>query len=262
MNPKHFTLITGASSGIGRAMAQECARRQQNVLLIALPGIELEETAALLRQEFAVEVAYFGVDLTEDGADRLIYEFCQSQDISIDILINNAGFGSNGAFDRHAPDFYEKMIKLNVMSTVLLTRRFLPELRQKQKAFILNTGSAAAFFDMPYKLVYAATKSFVYSFSRTLRQELTGSNVSVSVVCPGGVNTNVDVKKRTAQMGRMIQRMNLDPEEVAKAALDGLFKRKALILPGAAAKLYYGLNQILPYGLKLNLLHRIYQRTQ
>lgn len=256
-----FTLITGASLGIGRAFAIECAKRNMNLVLVALPTPDLEILAQELKQQYAIQVYHLGIDLTADQAAQSIYDFCQQNAIKIDILINNAGFGAAGGFERHNTAFHEKMIKLNVMAAVLLTHLFIPQLKQMPKAYILNTGSAAAFFDMPYKMIYSATKSFIYSFSRVLQQELKNTHVKVSVVCPGGVDTNEEVKKRTAQLNYFVRKTALTPEYVAKVSIEGMLKGKKLIIPGIGGKSYFLLSKIFPYSFKLWILERILRKT-
>lgn len=262
MTSKVYTLITGASMGIGRAIAEECASRNFHLLLVALPGEELEATVDQLKNKYPVDIHHLGLDLTHSEAAQEVLAYCQANQLAVNMLINNAGFGSSGAFDTAKSAFYEKMIQLNVLNTVVLTRLFIPELQKHQSAYILNTGSAAAFFDMPYKLVYSATKSFVYSFSRALRMELRSyTNISVSVICPAGVTTNEEVRQRTQQMGWVAVKTSLEPEFVAKQAINGMLARKALILPGLVAKIYFIASKVIPYQLKMSILTRIYKKA-
>lgn len=261
MQSPYFSLITGASMGIGKAMAEECAARGMHLILVALPGNDLEQVGEDIRRNYGVTVHCIGLDLTDAAAPKQLLAFCQEKELSVNMLINNAGFGASGAFVGASSDFYEQMMQLNVVNTVLLTRTFLPELQRHPQAYILNTGSAAAFFDMPYKLVYSATKTFIYSFSRALCAELKHTAIKVAVVCPGGVNTNEEVRKRTEQMGWFARKVTLEPEFVAQKAIQGLLRGKPLILPGAVAKLYYTAAKIIPYSLKMTILTRIYKKA-
>lgn len=259
-NREYFTLITGASSGIGRALAIEGARRGRHLALISLPGENLQEFSESLKKTYKIKTDFFEIDLTDKKAPRLVYEWCQNRNIQLNMLINNAGVGMGDHFDNLPLEFYEKMMMLNMVSLVCLTRLFLPELRNCPTAAILNSGSLAGFFPSPYKSVYAASKSFVNMFSLALREELRLSGISVSVLCPGSVPTNDAVKNRIPENGYFAKAALLSSERVARIALNKMEKGRAIIIPGFVNKLYYFIGFVFPYKLKVKFLSKLFRK--
>lgn len=251
-----YTLITGSSEGLGKALAIECARRGRNLILVALPGPELYALMDLLKANYAVDVVCIAKDLCRTDSSAELYEEVVSLNLKIDMLINNAGLGGTLLFEQGHPDFYEKQIRLNVLGTTLITRRFLPLLQENTSAYILNVGSLASFFYLPKKQVYGATKSFIYSFSKSLQKELKKQNVKVSILCPGGLNTNPSITliNRTGNYLTRVSAMN--PEEVAPIAINGLVKGKSVIIPGKLNKFFLILDWVLPPFFKRILMER------
>lgn len=241
-----YTLITGASSGIGKALALECAAKGMNLLLIALPGAELEETASQVRNLHQVECYTLGVDLSVHCAATKVYDWVISNGYKVNILINNVGLGSKGVFEEVPLDFYYTQIHLNVIATCMMTRLFISELKKHGPAHIMNTGSMGGFFLLPHKTVYSATKAFVYSFSRSLRLELKPTNITVSVLCPGGTDSNAKTTAINKDLKGLAKASILMPEAVAKEAITGMLKGKAVIIPGALNKFSYYLSRMVP----------------
>jgi short-subunit dehydrogenase len=259
---KYYTLITGASNGIGKGFAYACARRGQNVLLVALPDQDLEQTLADLRiahPECCFDA--LGIDLSLGESPKEVFNWCQEKGYRVDVLVNNVGVGNAGPFLSRPADFYYAQIHLNMVSTVMLTHLFLPELQRHAKAYILNVSSLAAFYDIPYKSTYSASKKFVYSFSQSLRKELESTNISITVLCPGGVITNSDVAQREKDLGRMARWTLKSIEEVAEYALDHLFKGKAVAIPGTFPKIYRLVGKLVPYPIQLNMLANAFVRS-
>jgi uncharacterized protein len=250
MQNKVYTLITGSSEGLGKAFAIECAKRNMNLILVALPGPELYALAALIKANYPVEIVCIGKDLCRDESCTELYTEVTALNLQVNMLINNAGIGSTMLFKDGSPVFYEKQIRLNVLVTTMITRMFLPLLQRHACSYILNVGSLASFFYLPKKQVYGATKSFVYSFSKSLREELRTSNVQVSVLCPGGINTNPAITLMN-KTGNCISRLSvLNPEEVAQVALNGLFRGREVIIPGRLNNFFMLLDKLLPAFIK------------
>lgn len=262
MNQKTYTLITGASSGIGKALAEASARRGQNLLLVALPDSKLEQVAKNIQKDYGVEVKYYGIDLTQINAPEKIHRWCVLNCFSINVLINNAGIGAGGAFEEYSLRFYEKLMQLNMIALVSLTRLFIPELQKHQKSYVLNVSSLGGRFDIPFKTVYSASKSFVYSFSRSLREELKNTSVKITVLCPNGVNTNDEVKKRVQEIGWAAKIAFLEPDDVAELALRKMYRGKAAVFPGIVTKVYLALKKILPYSLQLKIMRHFFKRSR
>jgi short-subunit dehydrogenase len=170
--------------------------------------------------------------------------------LQVNMLINNAGLGSTVMFNEGSISLYEKQIKLNVLTTTLITRLFLEMLKRNGPSYILNVGSMASFFCLPKKLVYGATKSFVYFYSITLREELKKDNIYVSVLCLGGMNTNLAITLMN-KTGNFLARLSvMNPEKVGPIAIDGLLKRKEVIIPGRLNKWFILLDKLLPGFIK------------
>jgi short-subunit dehydrogenase len=217
-----YTLVTGGSMGIGKALARECARRGRNLLLVALPGPELEQTAKEIRADFSVKVDTLGIDLTGPSSPGKVLEWCDRNAYAVDILMNNAGLAGSAIFEESSIEYSDERILLNIRTLVLLTRLFIPLLKENRKAYILNTGSFSAYQPLAYKSVYAASKSFVHQFSLALNEELRDTPISVTVVNPNGVRTNAATLDRINSHGKLVQKtLILDAEKIAHIAVDG-----------------------------------------
>lgn len=261
-NPeKIFTLITGASSGIGRALAVDAAQRGWNLILIALPGEGLDQLSEKLKKDYKIKVRFFEIDLTEEEAPLKVYRWCQNRRLKVNRLVNNAGVISSGCpFEEDSYTFYEKMLGVNVVAVTLLTRVFLPELKKHSHACILNVGSTGSFIPFPYKTVYGATKSFIYSFTMALREELRESQVKVSALCPGSVPTNRKIRKRTEKAGWLWKISILQADQVARIGLDSMEKNRRLTVPGCINKLYKNLCLILPICIKMRIMTLVFKK--
>ncbi|MEA5565825.1 SDR family oxidoreductase [Anabaena sp. UHCC 0399] len=182
-------LITGASGGIGRAFAQELAARQTNLVLVARSEAKLHQLAQELQEQYKIQVDVIVKDLTEVDATAAVFDITKTKGLTIDLLINNAGFGDYGDFAKSDRDRQVKMVQLNVLALVDLTHKFLPLMRQRGSGNIINVASITAFQPIPYLSVYAATKAFIVSFSEALWAENREYGVRVLVTCPGPTET-------------------------------------------------------------------------
>ncbi len=255
-NNKPYTLITGASEGLGKALAIECASRKMNLILMALPGIELYQLASYIRNKYKVLVCEFELDLSKDQNCQYLLNTIHQKNIPVNMLINNAGLGGTINFHESEFETFRKQIELNVMATTYLTHLFLPVLNQHQQSYILNVSSLCVFFYPQKKQVYGATKSFIYFFSKSLRKEVKRYGTSVSVLCPGGLNSNPAqflLNRSTSWVGRSAA---LDPEDVAPIAINGLLNGKERIVPGKWNRFSILLNKILPGWLKNRIADR------
>ncbi len=248
-----YALITGASQGLGKAIACELASQNINLLLVSLEGEGLEQLRNELREQYQVDVQYFETDFKVQESVYEVAEWAIKQG-PISILINNAGIGGTKAFENASPDYLDTIIQVNVRAMTMLTRLLLPELKKQEKAYILNVASMASFSPFAYKTVYPASKAFVYSFSRGLYEELKRTNVFVSVIHPGPIKTNADVTARIEKQGWKGKMGLVTPERIARIAIRQLFKRDSLILPGFLNKINWTLMAILPNAWKLPLL--------
>lgn len=256
-----YTLITGASSGIGKALAKKCASSNMNLILVALPESGLEAYGQQLQIEYGVEVQTLAFNLADPESSIKIYEVSQKKNWQVNILINNVGLGNIGAFEECSYDAiqYQMMLNMNVM--VSLTRLFLPHIKESRNGYILNVSSIAAMFPLPNKSIYAATKSFVYSFSRSLYFELENDNVMVSCLCPGPTVTNDLVQEATRNLGWRARYFTKSARQVAEVAIDNMLKRKFLIIPGWENKLMIWAGKIVPEGILLRYLGNMFRKS-
>jgi len=246
MSKNLYTLITGASEGFGKALAMECASRKMNLILVALPDSKLHFLAETLIQKYTIDVIAIEKDLSEEENCKMLYNQVEELKLSVNMLINNVGISSTMFFGEGDVNFYQKQVKLNVIATTLLTSLFLDMLKMNKPSHILNVGSLSCFFYLAKKQVYGATKSYVYSFSKSLRGELSSKGVNVSVVCPGGMNTNPTIIKTNEANNWLARQSIMNPEEVAPIAIRGLLNRKEIIIPGRMNKLFLIIDKLMP----------------
>jgi len=257
---QYFTLITGGSMGIGRAIAHECAGRKMNLLLVSLPEPELEQTAEDIRKKYSVIIHTLGIDLTDRDAPEKVHSWCRDNNWKVNILINNAGRAGTAVFEDSIFEYNDIRIQLNIRALVCLTYLFLKDLKSLERSYILNIGSFSAFYSIPYKSVYCASKAFVLRFSRALNAELKNTPVSISVVCPNGVKTNPDTYKRINTHGILTQSVILSAEDVARVAINGMLKNKVVIIPGFFNKVLLIISKFIPPGIAERRIAKIFRK--
>jgi len=257
--PPLYTLITGASNGLGKEMAIECAERGMNLILVALPGRNLDVLCNELEKEYGIIARYYERDLTDREAIISLVEDILQQ-YRINFLINNAGVGGTLHFDKSSVDYIERIIQLNITALSLLTRLLVPELQKHPESYILNVSSMAAFTPMPLKTVYPASKAFVSSFSRSLAQELKENSVKVGVLHPGPILTNPDVIVRIIRQGKNGKRGLFPARELARIGINGVRKGKTVMVPGMVNKFNRFLLATMPSGYLMNFLFKVVSR--
>lgn len=226
-------LITGASGGIGAAFAKELAARQTNLVLVARSEAKLQQLAEQLQNQYKIQVDIVVEDLTAATAAKNVFNAVAQKGITIDLLINNAGFGEYGDFAELDGERQVKMIQLNILALVDLTHHFLPGMRQRRSGGIINMSSTAAFQPMPYFSVYAATKAFVLSFSEALWAENKKYGVNVLAVCPGPTDTNFFQDAEFPRYLIDVVAANYTPTEVVvRDALRAFQKQESTVVPG------------------------------
>jgi uncharacterized protein len=181
----NYTLITGASSGIGQELARVFAKNNHNLVLVARSKEKLEELKKEIETNSEVVAEVISIDLSVPKAAEVLYEEVKKKNLHVDILVNNAGFGDHGLFADSDPKRNDDMIVLNILTLTKLTRLFMTEMIRLKHGRILNVASTAAFQPGPLMSVYYATKAYVLSFSEALHEELIGTDVSVTALCPG-----------------------------------------------------------------------------
>ena len=247
-------LITGASSGIGRDMARVLSNYGHDLILVARDNKKLEE----LQKELNTNIKVISMDLSNIDNCKKLYE--QVKDDNIDILINNAGFGTIGSFRKTDLDKELNMIDLNIKAVHILTKLFLNDFVKRDSGYILNVSSSASFQPGPLMATYYSTKSYVTHLTLAIYEELKhmNSNVKISCLCPGPVDTNFN---KVANCEFKIK--SLSSQYVAKYAIDKMFKNKLMIIPGLNIKLVYLFGRFVPTKLKLKITYNIqYRKTQ
>src|SRR6476659_5360419 len=200
------TLITGASSGIGAAFARKLAARGRNVLLVARSEDKLIALCNELGRLTSIRAQYVALDLQQPDAAAQLFEETKKRELEIEMLINNAGFGSMGDFVKLDLDRELEIIQLNITALVALTHRFLQPMRERKRGTIINVASTAGFQAVPYMATYAATKAFVLSFSEALWEENRPYGILVMALCPGVTETGFfEASRMKRPPGRTVQ---------------------------------------------------------
>jgi uncharacterized protein len=233
-------LVTGASGGIGEDLARELAARQYNLVLVARSADKLEALGQELRQKYGIESTNIAMDLsTPDAAERLTREL-ETRNLRIDVLINNAGFADYGEFWILEANKTAQMLHLNITTLTMLSRALLPGMVARKKGRIMNVASTAAFMPGPLMSVYYASKNYVLAFSEGLSEELSGTGVTVTALCPGPVETGFQARAAMQNSKLLKNPMNpvMTSQAVAKQGIAALERGQRVIIPGT-------MNQIL-----------------
>jgi short-subunit dehydrogenase len=255
-----YALVTGASKGIGQAIAEELAFRKIDLLLVARSADLLKQTALTLSSKYAISTDWLALDLSDPNSANKIAEWCKLKNYTVHILVNNAGYGLSGPFEKYDPADDLNMMQLNMIAPVQLCKLFLPQLRQHPTAYILNISSSAAYQAVPLLTLYAATKSFVLSFSRGLRQELRDSGVSVTCVCPGATDTGFSARAMIGEKGlKTAEKFNMKANVVARTAVNAMFAKKPEVITGLLNKIAASMVWLLPKGIIERTAMKIYQ---
>jgi uncharacterized protein len=248
------SLITGASSGIGEVFARRLAARGRNVLLVARSEDKLITLCNELGRSNSIRAQHVALDLSRPESPARLFEESQKRGLTIDLLVNNAGFGSFGDFAKADLPRELNMIDLNVKSLVELTHLYLGPMRERKQGAILNVASTAAFQAVPFMATYAATKAFVLSFSEALWEENRPFGIKVMALCPGVTDTNFF---EAARGEKPPARASQTPEEVVETALRGLARGKSHIISGWANRAMTEAERLVPRDLITRMAGRM-----
>ncbi len=253
-------LVTGASSGIGAAIAAELASRGYSLALVARREERLRSLATELASDHGIDADFIACDLADPAErDRLMDEL-GGRGRAVELLVNNAGFGHQADFAPSPRERMVEMVRLNVEAVVDLTSRFLGPMVEKGRGGVINIASTAAFQPLPGSAVYAASKAFVLSFSEAIRTELRGSGVTVTAVCPGPVKTEFT---EVAGVGGVEERTPgavwMTAEEIARHAVDGAKRDRRVVVPGTLNRAAALAGQHSPRAVALPLISRIWR---
>ena len=231
MPDRKTALITGASFGIGLELARIFAREGYNLVLVARSADKLRQVASELEKAHSTRSLILAADLSEPGAAAYVLDQTTRAQIAVDILVNNAGFGQYGLFAENDLEECLRQIQLNVTTLTHLTRLYLPEMLERKSGRILNVASTAAFQPGPLMAVYFATKAYVLHFSEALANELEGTGITVTCLCPGATATEFH-KRANATGMRLLKMGSMDARTVAEDGYRALIAGKPVVISG------------------------------
>ena len=242
-----YALISGASKGIGKAIAFELAKRNYNILLTARSAELLSQVANEIKNTYQVKVSFFSLDLSELNAPQKLFNWCIENNFPVSILVNNAGFGLSGYFEKIPARETTNLLQLNIIAPTQLCRLFIPILKEQTQSYILNIASSAAYQAVPMLSVYAASKAYILKFSRGLKHELTHTNISVTCLSPGPTDTDWAKSANVSEkVLKMADKLNMTPQKVAAIGVKAMFKKQTEVIAGFTNKLGAFMAWLLP----------------
>lgn len=258
---RHSTaLITGASSGIGAEYARQLASMGIDLILVARSADRLESLADSLGGE-GCRVEVVPMDLTRANCGRALHKAVKALDMNVDLLVNNAGFGTVGAFHAQDPRREADEVRLNALAVVELCHAFLPDMLGAGRGAIINVASVAAFQPLPYMAVYAATKAFVLSLSQALWAEYRSRGIRVQALCPGPVDTPFfDATGNPGLRATVPRAAMMSPQRVVERSLKGLAADESVVVPGASNRALAWFGKLAPREMQAALAARLMRR--
>ena len=257
--PRETALITGASSGIGAALARLFARDGADVVLLARSEDALRARAEELEAAHGVTAHVLPADLSAPDAAGAVADALAERGIPVDILVNNAGYGARGAFAEREEDEQLGMVRVNVTALTQLAHRLLPAMIERRRGGVLNVASTAAFQPGPGMSVYYATKAYVLSFTEGLAEELDGTGVTATCLAPGPTDTAFADRADMRETPLFSLGADMTPEAVAQRGYDGFRAGRALVVPGLPNKLGAALIRVTPRPLARKITHWLHQ---
>ncbi|HZE06448.1 MAG TPA: SDR family oxidoreductase [Solirubrobacteraceae bacterium] len=255
--PEFAALITGASSGIGAAIARKLAQRGHGLVLVARRKRKLDELAAELRAEYGVRGEAIGCDLAKPASRQRLPARVEALGLEVSVLVNNAGFATGGPFHEADPARELQQVRVLVEAPVALTSAFLPAMVRRGRGAILNVASTAGMQPLPYSAGYSAAKAYVLTFSEALHQELHGSGVTVTALAPGPVATEFwNIAGWEVGSGQSFEKAVprqawVTAEQAAEAGVRGLDDGRRVVVPGLPVRAAMLASQYLPHAVKL-----------
>jgi short-subunit dehydrogenase len=253
-------LITGASSGIGYELSKLFAARADgtHLVLVARNEQRLNEIASDLTQTYGVRVTVLAKDLSDPAAPGEIFAALQARSIDVDILVNNAGFGTYGPFAEIDLAEELRMLQVNVVSLTHLTKLFLPGMIERRSGYILNVGSTGSFAPGPLMAAYCATKAYVLSLSEAISEEVRGTGVRVTALCPGVTRTGFQARAHVEHT-QLVHSSMMSARDVAEIGYKALLRGQAIVVPGFLNRLQTFAIRLAPRSLTRRISHRMMQ---
>ncbi|OLV15642.1 SDR family NAD(P)-dependent oxidoreductase [Deinococcus marmoris] len=263
--PTSTALITGASSGIGKAIARQLAAHGANLILVARNERKLQALAEDLTRQYGIRAQVIATDLSHPDAGKLLQDELAVRGLHVDLLVNNAGFGGFSEFARQDQAEIGEMIAVNVTALTDLTRRFLPTMLERGRGRVLNVASTAGFIPGPLMAVYYATKAYVLSFSEAVNEELRGSGLSVTALCPGPVDTGFQdaaTLNESKLMTGVTRLAMLDVETVARIGVEAMLRGQGVAVAGLANKVQVSAFRLLPRAAAARIIAGVQARRE
>ncbi|MEK7571970.1 MAG: SDR family oxidoreductase [Patescibacteria group bacterium] len=260
MSANKTVLITGSSSGIGFELAKIFAANTYNLVLVARDKEKLLQSGKELQRE-GIEIYCMVKDLSDAKAPAKLYNELHHKGIKIDVLVNNAGFATYGLFTEIELEKELEELQVNIVTLTHLTKLFVRNMVKRKEGKILNVASTAAFLPGPLMAVYYASKAYVLSFSEALANELMGTGVSLSVLCPGPTDTGF-VKKAHLESSKLFSGENMKASLVAQIAYEGLMNNKTLIVPGIKNRIGVEISRFVPPSLAAKVARSLQEKKR
>jgi len=261
MERRKTALVTGASSGIGLDLAKRFAAEGHDVALVARSEGKLKELAAALEAEHQVRAHVVTADLAQPRAAETLVAALDARGIAVDVLVNNAGYALYGAFTETDLADELNMIQVNIVALTHLTKLLVRKMVARKEGRVLNVASTAAFQPGPLMAVYYATKAYVLSFSEALANELAGTGVTVTALCPGPTKTGFQARAQMEESKLVRGREIMTSETVARAGYTGLMKGKTVVIPGVGNRMMANAIRFLPRNTVTKLVRNAQERA-
>jgi short-subunit dehydrogenase len=261
-SPHSAALVTGASAGIGERIARELAARDHNLVLVARRKDRLKQLATELAERHGIRAETLSCDLSKPAGRARIPGRVEQLGLEIEILVNNAGFATNGPFHESEPERELEQVRLLVEAPVALISMFAPTMVERGRGAILNISSVAAMQPLPYSAGYSAAKAYILTFSEALHHELKSRGVTVTALCPGPVSTDFwQISGWEIAGGHSFERTVprpawISPDEAARAGIQGLASGRRVVVPGLGMRAAMLASRYVPHAIKLPTIER------
>jgi short-subunit dehydrogenase len=258
---RQVALITGASGGIGEELARIFAKNGFDLILVARTESKLRELGDQLAKQYGIKATPIAADLADPSAPKRLVEQVQGFGLQVDVLVNNAGFATYGRFDQLDMDGELHLLQVNIVTLTHLTRLLLPGMVARKRGKILNVASTAAFLPGPLMAVYYASKAFVLSFSEAINEELRGSGVTVTALCPGPTSTGFQARAKMEESKLVQGRQIMDVATVAQAGYSAVMSGRAVVVPGLMNQIQTFLPRLLPRSVIPPMVRQAQERS-
>lgn len=252
MKNLRYTLITGASMGIGYELAKLFAKDKRNLILISRNILKLQDVKNEL-SKFNIDIKILALDLKNSEDIQDLFNYIEANKLNINILVNNAGIGTFGDFNNIEWKSEEALIDINIKALTKLTKYFLPKVVKEKEGGILNVASTAAFCSGPRMATYYASKAYVLNLTEAIYEEYKAAGIKISCLCPGPVKTSFQ-DKAGIKKSKSAKKYLMDAEEVAKICYKDFYKGKVIIIPGFKNKLLVMGNKLIPRSISRKIV--------